>query len=178
MNLEELVSELSAVAEVRRDEPLSRHTTFGIGGPADVYVKANTVEELRRAAAVARRHGAPVFILGSGSNILVGDGGIRGVVIENNAKGVRGPWEGPDGTVLLEAESGCNFPSLARRLCREGFTGLEWAVGIPGTLGGAVVYNAGAYGGCLADVLVAITVADEEDRVREIPAEELGLVYR
>ena len=178
MNLEDLVAELSAIAEVRRDEPLSRHTTFGIGGPADVYVKAKTLDELRRAAAVARRHGAPVFVLGSGSNILVGDRGIRGVVIENNAKGVGQPQEQPDGTVLLEAESGCNFPSLARRLCREGFTGLEWAVGIPGTLGGAVVYNAGAYGGCLADVLVKITVADENDRVRDIPAEELGLVYR
>ena len=86
---EELVAELKTFASVRRREPLARHVTFGIGGPADVFVTVRSADELARAVLAARRAGAPLFILGSGSNILVGDRGIRGVVIDNQAKATR-----------------------------------------------------------------------------------------
>lgn len=169
---------LEAIAPVREAEPMSRHTTFGIGGPADFYLRVETAAQLVRAFSAARRLGLPVFVLGSGSNVLVGDRGIRGVVIENDAKAVEGPEIVSDGRARFTVESGASFAGLARRLARAGYWGLEWAAGIPGTLGGAVVYNAGAYGGCLADVLVRIRVADHDGIERDIAAGELRLEYR
>lgn len=171
-------AELARIAPVREGESLARHTTFGIGGPADLYIKVTDAEQLVTAFVTARRHGLPVFVLGSGSNVLVSDRGVRGVVIENDAKAVRGPAPVEGGRARVVAESGASFASTARRLCRAGYWGLEWAVGIPGTIGGAVVYNAGAYGGCLADVLASVTVADAAGRVRDIPAADLRLEYR
>lgn len=173
-----LLEELRAAGALRVNEPMARHTTFGIGGPADLYLKVDTRHALRAAVTVAARHDVPSFVLGSGSNILVGDSGLRGLVIENKARSVEGPEYGQDGTASLRVESGASFASLARRLCRTGLWGLEWAVGIPGTIGGAVIYNAGAYGSCLADVLVSIEVADRSERFESLPAEALCLEYR
>lgn len=180
-----LIEQLRAIAPVKTGEPLSRHTTFGIGGPADVFVTARNADELARAVTAARASGAAVFILGAGSNILVGDGGIRGVVIDNQAKAIEAPLSpgpsptGGDGDArIVRAESGVPFASLARQMAREGYAGIEWAAGIPGTMGGAVVYNAGAYDGCLADVLRAVTLLDGADRQRSVPAGELKLAYR
>jgi UDP-N-acetylmuramate dehydrogenase len=171
----DLLRELGELTAVRTDEPLRRHTTFGIGGPADAYVVARSADDLGRIGAACRRHETPFFVLGSGSNILVGDAGIRGVVIENRARRVE---QLPDADMTtFRAESGASFAGLARHLAQQGWAGLEWAAGIPGTVGGAVVYNAGAYGGCLADVLVAIITANGKGE-RRIPASELGLVYR
>ena len=162
---------------VREQEPMSRHTTFGVGGPADVYARVHDREALRRAAQVAADAGLARFILGSGSNILVGDGGIRGIVIENKANAVDEP-EAAGGQVRLRAEAGASFARLARSTARAGLHGLEWAAGIPGTLGGAVVYNAGAYGGCLADVLVSIDTFEPGGAAARLDAAELGLAYR
>ncbi len=172
-----LIEKLRAIAPVRTDEPLSRHTTFGIGGPADVFVTVRNATELARAVIVARECAASVFILGAGSNILVGDRGIRGVVIDNQAKAIEGPAL-IDGTYVVRAESGVPFASLARNLAREGYGGVEWAAGIPGTLGGAVVYNAGAYDGCLADVLRSVTMLDGNNTTKTVMAAELKLAYR
>ncbi|HXG35708.1 MAG TPA: UDP-N-acetylmuramate dehydrogenase, partial [Dehalococcoidia bacterium] len=110
-------------------------------------------------------------------NILVGDGGIRGLVIENQADMVAEPRPNGQG-FIVSASSGVSFAALARRLSFAGYAGLEWASGIPGTLGGAVVYNAGAYGGCLRDVLVKVRLADSADQTREMLPEDLGLGYR
>ena len=172
----ELIAELAGLGPLREDEPLARHTTFGIGGPADAYFVAASAEALAGAVALCHRYETPFFVLGSGSNILVGDGGIRGVTIENRATEVDGPQPG-DGVALLRAGSGASLAALARRLARQGWAGLEWAGGIPGTVGGAVVYNAGAYGGCLADILVSVRVGNSEGE-REVPAADLGLTYR
>ena len=178
MDLSKARAALEAIAPVREGEPLARHTTFGVGGPADLYIKVRDARQLVAAFATARRYGLPVFVLGSGSNILVGDRGIRGLVIENDAGAVDGPHPLPNGRARVTAESGASFAGTARRLCRAGYWGLEWAVGIPGTIGGAVVYNAGAYGGSLSDVLVSVRVADANGVERDIPAADLQLVYR
>jgi UDP-N-acetylmuramate dehydrogenase len=177
---EELVAELKTIGAVRLNEPLARHVTFGIGGPADVFVTVRSADELARSVLAVRRAGAPLFILGSGSNILVGDGGIRGVTIDNQAKATRIEPQADDaaGDAMVWAESGTSFAALARSLARQGYTGIEWAGGIPGTLGGAVVYNAGAYDGCLADVLLAVTVLDASGETRRLPAADLRLAYR
>ncbi len=168
---------LEGVAVVRLDEPMARHTTIGIGGPADAYVIAESAAQLGNLLLVCAEAGDPVFMLGSGSNIVVGDGGIRGVVVENRAQAVSGP-EALDERSVFRLEGGCSFAGEARRLAFAGYAGLEWACGIPGTLGGAVVYNAGAYGGCLADVLQRIAVWDADAGERLLDAAELGLVYR
>ena len=173
-----LAAKLAEITEVREHEPLSRHTTFGIGGPADVYVVAKNSDDLADIVIACREHDAPVFVLGSGSNIIVSDAGIRGVVIENRARAVTGPEPDGKGGFRFKAESGASFASVARGFARQGFAGLEWASGIPGTLGGAVVYNAGAYGGCLADVLKSIRIVNGTGTAKEVLAEDLDLVYR
>jgi UDP-N-acetylmuramate dehydrogenase len=173
----ELVSELRKVAPVKLDEPMSRHTTFGVGGPADIFMAVKTEEQLRMSFAAARRNGAEVFIFGSGSNILVGDRGIRGVVIENQNSEVIGPERNGDG-YKIRVGSGMSFAALARRLASGGFAGVEWACGIPGSMGGAVVTNAGAYGHSLRDVLVGTRLTDAEGQVVEMTPDELDLGYR
>jgi UDP-N-acetylmuramate dehydrogenase len=173
-----LVEELRDIAEVRLDEPLSRHTTFGIGGPADVYAIAGSAEQLRRLVTACHRAGTPVFVLGAGSNVLVGDKGIRGVTIENKARRVDGPEERQDGGTLFRAESGVSLAALARDLSRKGFGGLEWAAGIPGTIGGAVVFNAGAYDGSMANVLKGVGIVSKDGLEYELDVDELGLGYR
>ena len=170
--LDRLAEKLEQVGDVRRDEPMSRHTTFGVGGPADLYVTVRSVDALAQAARLATEAEAGPFVLGSGSNIVVADGGIRGVVIDNRAR-----EESHEGT-RVRIGSGASFAGFARRMCRTGVAGLAWAVGIPGTLGGAVVYNAGAYGGCLADVLVRVRLLDAEGNAGWLDAGELDLTYR
>ncbi len=179
MSIDRLIQLLRPLGDdVRPSEPMSRHTTFGVGGPADVYFVARSVDALQGAAVAAARCGEPFFILGSGSNVLVGDRGIRGLVIENAAKHVLDPVPAGGDAYEVVGESGASFAAVARRLTRAGKAGLDWAIGIPGTLGGAVVYNAGAYGGSLADVLRWIEVGDRDGSIERMEAGQLGLVYR
>jgi UDP-N-acetylmuramate dehydrogenase len=173
----EFLDRLRSLGPVRLDEALSRHVTFGVGGPADVFFAATTEDQLRGAYALAKQHGVPVFIFGSGSNILVGDKGIRGLVIENRTESVEGPVQNGAG-LKIRVASGVSFAALARRLSASGYGGLEWAAGIPGSLGGAVVTNAGAYGSALSDVLKSARLADEKGQVMEVAPGDLQLTYR
>ncbi len=174
---DEFLSQLRQLAPVRLDEPMSRHVTFGVGGPADVYLAARTEDELRTAYAIARKHGVPVFIFGAGSNILVGDGGLRGLTIENRTSQIEGP--SPNGAGFrVRVASGVSFAALARRLSTAGYAGIEWACGIPGSLGGAVISNAGAYGSSLQDVLKGARLGDERGDIVEMTPEDLRLGYR
>ncbi|MBI2909095.1 MAG: UDP-N-acetylmuramate dehydrogenase [Chloroflexi bacterium] len=165
---------LEAVAAVRLNESMRLHTSFRIGGPADIYVVAESVRQLREAVQIARRHEAPVFILGKGSNLLVDDAGIRGVVIENRS-GRRG--YAVQGTEV-RVSSGVSLSSLARRTALAGLEGLEWAIGVPGTVGGAVVCSAGAYGGSMADVVRQVEVLSDASAVRSLEAASVGFGYR
>ena len=147
----ELFTALSALFpadRLRQNEPLAAHTTMRLGGPADIWLAAESVTEFVQATTLARRTDTPLFVLGSGANILVGPLGIRGLVIENRAAGVQFLADN-----RVRAESGVMLPGLARRCAKQGLSGLEWAVGVPGTVGGAVVNNAGAYGGDMAGLL-------------------------
>lgn len=171
---EQLATALERVAEVRRDEMLARHTTFGVGGPADIYAIVRDADALADAVKIAREAGVGPFVLGSGSNIVVADGGFRGVVIDNRSHAE----VQMDTPFRYRLESGVSFAAFARRMCRTGIEGLTWAVGIPGTIGGAVVYNAGAYGGCLGDVLLRVRLTTPEGGSEWRDAEEMNLVYR
>ena len=165
---------------LRRDEPLSRHTTFRIGGPADLFLAVENEEELIAAVRWARERDIPYLLLGGGSNVLVSDEGVRGLVIANRCgrskitQGARGKGQ----SCILHLASCISLSWLARYAIRQGLAGLEWAVGIPGTVGGAIVGNAGAHGGCIADSLVSVRVLDSDGEVRELVAEELEFGYR
>jgi UDP-N-acetylmuramate dehydrogenase len=161
------------VRDIRLREPLWRHVTLRVGGPADVLVVPHSADELRAAARVLFGQGVPFVLLGQGSNVLIADGGIRGVVVKVG-KGVdRVRWDGETVTV----EAGYGLPRLAQEAARRGLAGLEFAAGIPGSVGGGVVMNAGAHGHQLAEVLDAarvVTPAGEEVLTRAA----LGFAYR
>ncbi len=174
---QDLLEQLRSLAEVRLDEPLARHLTFGVGGPADVYLLAESEDQLRFPYSFARSAGEPVFIFGSGSNVLVGDSGVRGLTIENRTSHVEGPSQNGSGFKARVA-SGVSFAALARRLSTAGYAGIEWACGIPGSLGGAVVSNAGAYEWSLKDVIKGARLSDEHGNVIELSPDDLQLTYR
>ncbi|HRV92178.1 MAG TPA: UDP-N-acetylmuramate dehydrogenase [Anaerolineae bacterium] len=163
----------------RLDEPLANHTTSRLGGPADIWLPVTQIDELVEVVTLARQHQVPMFMLGGGANILITDGGIRGLVIENRTRQVhlQPPQPGLDRR-LLTADSGVVLPNLARRCVREGLSGFEWAVGVPGTVGGAVVNNAGAYGRDMAATLVrADLLSPDGERVWQ-PVAWLKYDYR
>lgn len=161
---------------VRVAELLARHTSYRIGGPADLFVSVESPEELAAAVTLARESGVPCFVLGAGSNVLVSDRGVRGLVVQNRARAVT--WTERDHWALVTAESGASLSRLARQAARQGWAGLAWACGIPGTVGGAVVHNASAHGSSMADVLQSVTILDDANVTRRMAAGKLGLSYR
>ncbi|MCS7222499.1 MAG: UDP-N-acetylmuramate dehydrogenase [Anaerolineae bacterium] len=158
---------------VHRDVPLGDYTSFRIGGPADLLVVVHTVDDLAGAVALAHKSGMPWWVLGGGSNVLISDAGVRGLTIVNRCRAIR---IGEDGTVW--AESGALLAGLAREAIQAGLAGLEWAVSVPGTVGGAVVGNAGAHGGCIADCLSSVELVHPSGQRFVWPAAELELGYR
>jgi UDP-N-acetylmuramate dehydrogenase len=160
-------------SEIKIDEPLSRYTTARIGGPADVLIEASSADELQQIVIAARTASLPIFILGGGANVLVSDAGVRGLTIINKAKRI----EFRDGGRVW-CESGTVLPTLVRECIARGLGGLEWAIGVPGTVGGAVVGNAGAHGRDIAADLVSATILNERDEVVEWSKEELQYEYR
>ncbi|MBC7252206.1 MAG: UDP-N-acetylmuramate dehydrogenase [Anaerolineae bacterium] len=160
---------------LRVDEPMAEHTSYRIGGPADLYIVAESVDELTQMVELAAAHDVPLFVLGRGTNVLVADAGIRGLVIELRAERVR--YFTRDGEAMLWAEAGANLRDIARESVARGLAGLEWAVGIPGSVGGAVVGNAGAFGGYMSDIVRRLTIL-EASGAREISAAEAGFGYR
>jgi UDP-N-acetylmuramate dehydrogenase len=174
---EELIAELRKVAPVKLNEPMARHTTFGVGGPADIYVAVKTEEQLRSVFSLGKRYGVPVLVFGTGSNMLVSDSGVRGLAIHNMVTDVSPPVQNGLG-FKINVGSGAKFSRLAGDLARAGYAGIEWACGIPGSVGGAIVTNAGAQGGQLSDVLVSARVSDANGEVRDLTPAELDLGYR
>ena len=159
---------------VYRNEPMKRHTTFRIGGPADYYLCPHSAKEIQKVVEICREEKLPYFILGNGSNLLVSDQGYRGVVIQlwKNVSDIR--VEG----CLIHAKAGASLAKIAAEALEEGLTGMEFAAGIPGTLGGAVVMNAGAYGGEMKDILKEVLVMDQQGRIFTLEKKDLKLGYR
>jgi UDP-N-acetylmuramate dehydrogenase len=155
-----------------RDEPMSRHTSLHIGGPADYFVRVTTERDLVGAIAVAREHELPVLMLGGGTNMLVSDRGVRGVVLQND-------WSesSVDGTTIAAA-SGTPLASVAAVAARNGIVGLEWMATVPGTVGGAVHGNAGAFGTETKDVLVDAELMDLNGATWAVSNVDLEFAYR
>ncbi len=159
---------------VRTDEPMKSHTTFRVGGPADFFVTPETSEEVRAVIDMCRSEEIDCHIIGNGSNLLVSDRGVRGVVvqiakamnkIESNGEQIR-------------AQAGALLSEVAAHALKDGLAGFEFAAGIPGTLGGACVMNAGAYGGEMKDVLYEVTVLTPQGEFLVLKEDELELGYR
>jgi UDP-N-acetylmuramate dehydrogenase len=158
---------------VRRDYPLARLTTVKTGGSGEYFARAGDREQLARLLAWAAAAGLPVAVVGSGSNLLVADEGVPGLAIKLDAALAEIALEGS----RILAGGGARLPAVAARAAREGLSGIEFGVNIPGTVGGAVRMNANAYGGELQRVLEWVEVADAEGVTRRAPA-QLGLAYR
>ena len=163
----------SAGIPLAEHEPMSRRTTFGIGGEALLLRPANR-EQLQTAVSLCRAAGQPPFILGRGSNLLVSDAGIARPVIQLGEGFAAVTREGNS----LRCGAGASLISVCRAAAENALSGIEWAYGIPGSLGGGVYMNAGAYGGELRDVLTEVTFLDEAGEYRTLPVGELALSYR
>jgi len=159
---------------VKIDEPMSKHTTFRIGGPAQAFVTPQTTEELGQIVLLCNAEKTPFFMLGHGSNLLVSDKGMKGIVIQlyNNYSDFK--IEGN----LVKAQAGIMLCKLGQAVRDAGLTGFEFAAGIPGTLGGAVMMNAGAYGGEMKDIVRTVQLMDREGNLFEKTGEEMEFAYR
>ena len=160
--------------KVKENVSLAPYTSARIGGPADILIPAESADELARIIKLLQKQEMDYIILGGGSNVLVSDKGVRGVVVLNRAKGVRF-HNGDEPSVTVE--SGVVFSNLANRCAAKGFTGLEWAATVPGTIGGAVYGNAGAFGGDMAGNLIWAELLTENGHEKFTP-EQMGYAYR
>lgn len=155
------------------NEPMKKHTTFKIGGPADIFIKVNDTEELKFVLNLAKNENLPINIIGNGSNILVKDKGIRGIVLKLNFNEII--KEDKD---ILNIGAGVLLSKLARFAMEEELTGIEFASGIPGSFGGAIYMNSGAYGNEIADKIILTTYIDENLEIKTITKEEQEFSYR
>lgn len=177
MKKEEIISRLYEIAgkeAVLLSEPMKRHTTFRVGGPADYMVLPHTEEEIRKVCALCKEVDLPWFVMGNGSNLLVSDEGYRGLIlcIYKNFQGIEQKGN------ILSVKAGTMLSSVSHAAKEAGLSGMEFASGIPGTLGGAVRMNAGAYGGEMKDVVIKAVVLTKTGEVRTLSGEELDFGYR
>lgn len=156
------------------EEPMSKHTTFRVGGGAEYYIKIQNEEMLQSACIICKKHKVNYFVLGNGSNLLVGDKGIRGVVLEigNGMNNIQ-----IQGNTLV-AQAGALLSRIGKRALDAKLAGFEFAAGIPGTIGGAAVMNAGAYGGEMKDIVTQVKVLNKDGEIQVLEAKELDFGYR
>lgn len=159
---------------VLTNEPMNGHTTFRTGGPADIFIMPCSIEELKDSIKILQEYEIPFMVMGNGSNLLVSDKGIRGAVIQIGGRMSNVVIDGE----CVHAEGGVLLAALSSKVAESSLTGLEFASGIPGTVGGAVTMNAGAYGGEMKDVLVSVEVLTKELEYKTIPLKNLELSYR
>lgn len=175
MGLHEELCGILGSENVLKDELMKKHTTFRVGGPADWLVTPTEEEQIREVVNLLRTENIPYYVMGNGSNLLVGDKGYRGVIIQlgKNLSQIRMTEEG-----VLYAQAGALLSKIAAEALAQSLTGFEFASGIPGTLGGAVMMNAGAYGGEMKHVLKDALALTANGELRVLPVEQMALGYR
>lgn len=172
--IQQILQEKVHIDHIRMNEMMERHTSFKIGGPVDIMVLPASIEELKHSIVVCRNYGIPYYIIGNGSNLLVRDKGIRGVVIK-----IADNFSHAEITDnLVTAQGGILLSTLSKKVMAASLEGFEFASGIPGTLGGAIAMNAGAYGGEMKEVIKGATLMDADGKVFYLDKEELELSYR
>ncbi len=159
--------------QIREQEPLSRHTTFRVGGPADLFLTPDSTQ-ISDVMQILKAHQIPVTVIGNGSNLLVGDKGIRGAVIEFGKQIAQIYVEGSK----IMAEAGATLAAAAQQAYKAGLSGMEFAAGIPGSVGGAMVMNAGAYGGEMRDIVESVKVLSKDGKIIELSNEQMDFSYR
>lgn len=160
---------------VKIDEPMKKHTNFKIGGNADVFVIAKNIEEIKCVIKFSKENNIPLTILGNGSNVLVSDKGIRGIVLQIGLKEIKVEKHE---NALIEVDAGAMLGALAQILLKQSISGFEFAAGIPGSIGGAIRMNAGAYGGEMKDIVKNVTVLNEKGEINILTNEECEFSYR
>ena len=177
MNKEFIYKQLLNILDeesIKVDEPMKKHISFRVGGPADFLLKPKTEEELSKVIKFVKEESIPFIVIGNGSNLLVKDGGIRGIVIELSDNFNNYEIEGN----IIKAQSGALLSILGRNALKSSLTGIEFAAGIPGTLGGALAMNAGAYGGEMKQIVKTVRLMDREGNIFELSNEEMKFEYR
>ena len=163
---------------VRFGAPLARYTSFRIGGPADALAEPDTLAELQTLVALLHQEAAPFFLLGGGTNILVSDRGVRGVVIKLGAGFNYSRWQETGATARVQVGAAGSLGRFVREAIAKGYGGVEFAEGIPGSVGGGLLMNAGAFGGELSAVVEAISGVCPDGALVRLPEETLGFAYR
>lgn len=159
---------------IKHDELMSEHTSFKVGGPADIFIEPTNLEELKKALGYVRQHNIPYYVIGNGTNLLIGDKGIRGAIIKVGEN--FGAIEITGEEVI--AECGVLLSTLSKMVARSTLTGLEFASGIPGYLGGAIAMNAGAYGGEMKDIVEWVEALDGNLELQRYTNSEMEFIYR
>ena len=164
---------------LRRDEPMANHTTFRVGGPADLFLPAESAAVMAAGWRWAAARGLPCTLIGGGSNIIVADRGIRGLVVKHRTTALAAlPEDHPGDELIIEVDAAVVLARLSIWTVKHSWKGLEWAGGIPGTMAGAVIQNAGAHGGQLSDILLDVTLLTPDGDIEVWPPERLDLRYR
>ena len=169
-----ILSEIIPTGDILLNEPMSRHTTFRIGGNADVLVKATSVAQLQKLLGLLKKENLPFYVIGKGSNLLVSDKGYRGIIIQLDD--AFDEVEVSECTLI--AKAGASMAKVAKVALQHNLTGFEFAAGIPGTLGGGVIMNAGAYGGEMKDVVAKVRYLDADGELKEADREKMHFGYR
>ena len=151
---------------ILKQEPMQKHTSIKIGGKADIFIKIETVEQLKHTLKIMKEKKYPFYVIGNGSNLLVKDGGIRGAVLKIAIKGIK--IEEKENDVIIKAGAGIPLIQLSQLALEKSVTGLEFACGIPGTLGGAIAMNAGAYGCEMKDIVYSSDYMDDKVKIKTI----------
>lgn len=177
LNIKEILEESKLNKEnLYYDEPMAKHTSFKIGGPADVFIKVDNIEELKETVDLSKKNQIPLTIIGNGSNLLVTDKGIRGITAKLNLKDIE--IKNENNKQIIKVDAGVPVGLLAQKLLKKEITGFEELSGIPGTIGGAVIMNAGAHGKELKDILKKVTAMDYNGNIHEFTNEECQFSYR
>lgn len=172
-NLEKIISK----ERIKQNEPIKNHTSFKIGGPAEFYIKITSIKELQKILEFAKKEKIKITILGNGSNVLVSDSGIKGIVIRTNLKEIKiEPKEQNKIEITVDDATPIGF--LAQKLLKEEITGFEEISGIPGTIGGAILMNAGAHGKEMKDIVTEITAIDYNGKIHKFTNEQAKFTYR
>lgn len=174
VNLYKELCEIAGEDCVKQNEPMKKHTTFRMGGDADIFVEPDNVEAVQNVIKLCKEKNIPWYVIGNGSNLLVSDEGFRGVILQIGSRLCA--YEKEQG--VWKVQAGAMLTKIAKEMAKEGYKGMEFAVGIPGTVGGAVTMNAGAYGGEIKDTIVKVVVVDKNGEVITLSKEELQLGYR
>lgn len=176
-NIKQILKEKLPLTNIKFEEPMKLHTSFKIGGPADIFITANTLEDVKTVVNISKENNIPLKVIGNGTNLLVKDNGYRGIILKINLQEIN-IKQSKENEYIVKVQSGMPMGKLAQVLLKNEIGGFEFASGIPGTIGGAIKMNAGAYGGEVKDIIQDVTYLNEKNDIVVIENSECNFSYR